>query len=375
MRITTRSVLKTNAAYHDFAIILAWPDATMRGDEKWMMFFKKIGIVKNLNFKVGHTAIILVEPETKALLYYDFGRYISPRGYGRARSVLSDPRLRIGMKAELDHNGQIQNLEEIAMELDSMKEITQGEGRIFFSIADGLSFPKAKQYADDLVLAGSMPYGAVAKGNNNCSRFITRLLIHSSEKYHIFHGIRYPETIKSSPMSNVVNVRRDRQIYCYEEKKGLKTQHMSRFQSVLFLLRQVSDNISKKRAEKLPDDLIVGAMEANLRPEHLPAGAQWLGGVGEGAWYSLRPNGREGYFFVSRYTEKGDLEYQHVFVTDSDFDITKPFAVTYDSHLLFTTVIQQNNTFRLYALNEEEEEENGWTMSQDQSASPFKPAS
>ncbi|UZJ65769.1 hypothetical protein OKW96_06270 [Sphingobacterium sp. KU25419] len=77
--------------YHDFALILSWPDATIRGDEKWMMFFKKIGIVKNLNFKVGHTGVVLISAKTGELLYYDFGRYISPRGYGRARSKDSDP--------------------------------------------------------------------------------------------------------------------------------------------------------------------------------------------------------------------------------------------------------------------------------------------
>lgn len=56
-------------AYHDFALILSWPDATIRGDEKWMMFFKKIGIVKNLNFKVGHTGIVLISANTGELLY------------------------------------------------------------------------------------------------------------------------------------------------------------------------------------------------------------------------------------------------------------------------------------------------------------------
>ncbi|WP_039052928.1 DUF6695 family protein [Sphingobacterium sp. T2] len=77
--------------YQDFAIILTWPDATIRGDEKWMMFFKKIGLVKNLNFKVGHTGIVIVNRQTGEMLFYDFGRYITPRGYGRARSQIFRP--------------------------------------------------------------------------------------------------------------------------------------------------------------------------------------------------------------------------------------------------------------------------------------------
>src|SRR5690554_6733905 len=149
--------------YNDLAIILAWPDATIRGDEKWMMFFKKTGLVKNLNFKIGHTGIILVDSDTKKLIYYDFGRYIAPRGYGRARSPQSDPRLKIQTKAAVTSDDEISNLQEIMQELVEMKDATQSDGRIFFSIATGLNFVKAKKYADDLVLQGSMPYGAFAR--------------------------------------------------------------------------------------------------------------------------------------------------------------------------------------------------------------------
>ncbi len=335
--------------HHDLAIILAWPDATIRGDEKWMMFFKKIGIVKNLNFKVGHTGIILVARGSNALLYYDFGRYISPRGYGRARSAQTDPRLKMDTIAVIDQHNRIQNLDEIVAELDGMKEVTQGEGRLFFSIAEGLSFTKAKRYADELVMKGSMPYGAVARDNNNCSRFITRLLIHASPKYHFFHGIRYPETIKSSPMSNVVNVRPDRMIYQYEHGNGLQVMRMNRFQSLAFLIKQLGDNVSTSKAGELPDDSVIGAMKAKHRPAGLPNDAQWLGGVGEGAWYAIRSNGYSGRFIVKRYTEKGELEYQTTHRTDTSLDVDKPFTITYDSHLLFTSVIQNNKTIVLHS--------------------------
>lgn len=341
--------MELNYEYNDLAIILAWPDATIRGDEKWMMFFKKIGIVKNLNFKVGHTGVILVERGNNALLYYDFGRYISPRGYGRARSVQSDPRLKMETIAQIDQDNRIQNLHDIVEELESMKETTQGEGRLFFSVVDGLSFAKAKQYADELVLKGSMPYGAVAKGNNNCSRFITRLLIHASQKYHLFHSIRYPETIKSSPMSNVVNVRPDRHIYRYEQNRGLQAVRMTRFQSLIFLIKQLGDNVFTTKARELPDDSVIGSMEAKVRPSTLPDDVQWLGGVGEGAWYLIRPNGRIGHFIVTRYTEKGEVEYQASHTTDDAFDASKPFTVAYDSHHLFTSVVQNNQIVVLYA--------------------------
>ena len=250
--------------------------------------------------------------------------------------------------AQIDKDNRIRNLHDIVEELESMKETTQGEGRLFFSVVDGLSFAKAKQYADELVLKGSMPYGAVAKGNNNCSRFITRLLIHASQKYHLFHSIRYPETIKSSPMSNVVNVRPDRYIYRYEQNRGLQTVRMTRFQSLIFLIRQLRDNVLTAKAKELPDDTVIGSMKAKGRPSTLPNDAQWLGGVGEGAWYQVRPNGRIGHFIVTRYTEKGEVEYQAYHTTNNTFDASKPFAVAYDSHRLFTSVIQNNRLVVLY---------------------------
>ncbi len=337
-------------AYNDLVIIVAWPDATMRGDERWMMFFKKLGLVKNLNFKVGHTAVILVDSQTKDLLYYDFGRYISPRGHGRARSVESDPRLRLDTKAEIDAGNKIRNLKEIIVELDSLREVTQGVGRIFFSVAEGVSIQLARQYADGLVRAGSSPYGAVARGNNNCSRFITRLLIKASQKYHFFHSIRYPETIKASPMSNVVNVRADRRIYSYEEGEGMRFLRMNRFASFWFLLRQLKDNVSSRLAALLPDDEIIGAMEAGARPGQLPETAQWLGGVGEGAWYTLEAYDHHGHFLVSRFTGQGEQEYSQVFYTQEPFDAQRPFQIAYDSHLLFTTVQQEGRRIRLHAI-------------------------
>lgn len=343
--------------YNDLAIILAWPDATIRGDESWMMFFRKIGLVKNLNFKVGHTGVILVESETGTLLYYDFGRYISPRGLGRARSPFSDPRLRIRTKAQINcfTEGKIDNLEELAKELHEMQEATQGEGRLFFSVATGLSFTKAKEYADKLVIDGSTPYGAFARGNNNCSRFITRMLLKASKKYNFWHGVNLPESFKASPMSNVVNVRKDRMIYIYDHTIGLMQNRMNRFQSFLFLLKQLRDNFVNKPSTHLPDDRIIGSVTAKPRPHAVPENAQWLGGVGEGAWYHVTMSDHAGDIEIARYTEKGELEYSLPFYTDQPFDINNRFHIDYDSHMLHATIKQGGKQIRLYSLLSQEE--------------------
>ncbi len=332
--------------FQDSAIIVSWPETTIRGDESWMMFFKKIGIVKNLNFVVGHTGVILVCHKTGDILYYDFGRYITSRKNGRARSKDSDPRLELPIKAEFTAHGQIANLEAISVLLETKKDAVQGYGKLYFSVAYGVNFQKAKLYGDNLVREGSMSYGAVAKGSNNCSRFITRLLIHSSKKYTTFHSINLPETIKASPMSNVVNAVRDRMIYSFSEDEGLVNFKMNRWESFRFLCKMLYTNLHSGLASRLPDDRVIGETRS-LRPRHpsVPEGSQYLGGIGEGAWFSISEID-QGHFKIERFTTFGELEYA-VNATCPDLDLRSEYQVTYDSHRLFTHVLQNGIKMRL----------------------------
>ncbi|MGN0001923.1 MAG: DUF6695 family protein, partial [Sphingobacterium composti] len=320
-----------NTEYRDFAIILTWPDATIRGDEKWMMFFKKIGLVKNLNFKVGHTGIVIINHESGEMLFYDFGRYIAPRGYGRARSKFSDPLLDISLKAEIKDN-KISNLEEIIQHFEDLKPAMYGDGKLFFSVVQGINFEMAKAYGDECVEQGTYPYGAVAKNNNNCSRFITRMLMKSCPKYHFWHYINLPETIKSSPVSNLVNTAEDRVIYSYLPEEGIKSFRMNRFQSFGYLLKQLSDNISRKKSASFPNDLIIGGMNYSSKPITIPKDAMYLGGVGDGAWFTMTSTEIVNQFIIKRFTTSGKLEYVVLGESEELVDLNADWKITYDSH-------------------------------------------
>lgn len=335
-----------NNSYQDFAIILTWPDATIRGDEKWMMFFKRIGIVKNLNFKVGHTGIVIINSKTQETLFYDFGRYISPRGYGRARSEFSDPLLEIKIKAKV-HNNQIINIEELIKHFEELKPAMYGEGKLFFSIIDGINFHQAKNYGDQCVEQGSYPYGAVAKNNNNCSRFITRMLMKASKKFHPWHNLNLPETIKSSPVSNLINAVEDRMIYSYTPEQGIKKFKMNRFQSFWFLVKQLGDNVSRKKSSTFPNDLIIGGMNYNSKPITIPKDASYLGGVGDGAWYTITPTQITSQYLIKRFTSSGKLEYVVKGESVEAIDLNQPWNITYDSHLLFTHIEQNGQKIRI----------------------------
>jgi hypothetical protein len=336
--------MHSKITYNDIALILTWPDATIRGDEKWMMFFKKLGIVKNLYFKVGHTGIVIVKRETGEMLFYDFGRYIAPRGYGRARSKFSDPRLDISIKATFE-NERITNLEDIMEQLEALKPAMNGEGALYFSIARDINFRLAKAYGDSCVYQGSYPYGAVARKSNNCSRFIVRMLMHSSKRYNWSHSINFPETIKASPISNVVNVSPNRMIYSYLQGKGLKHFKMNRLQSLLFILKNIGENIILEKATLLPDDEVIGSMGFSAKPTVVPHDAQYLGGVGEGAWFSVSPACNDK-FIIKRFTSKGELEYV-VLGETIQINLSRPFEISYDSNLLFTHVKQDGCKIRI----------------------------
>lgn len=331
--------------YNDSAIILTWPDSTIRGDEKWMMFFKKIGIVKNLNFKVGHTGVVIIDHKSGHMFFYDFGRYITPRGYGRARSSFSDPLLEIKIKARFD-NGKIDNLKEIIEHFEELKPAMYGEGKLFFSIVEGINFSQAKAYGDECVEEGTYPYGAVARDNNNCSRFITRMLIKSSERFHFWHKINLPETIKCSPVSNLVNAVSDRLIYSFTPQEGIIKFRMNRFQSLWFLIKQLGDNVFKNKADLLPTDQIIGAVKYRSKPISVPKEAMYLGGVGDGAWYTVNHKENK-QLIIKRFTSFGKLEYVVLGECEDGFDPKVKFEITYDSHLLFTHITQANKKLRI----------------------------
>ena len=231
-----------------------------------------------------------------------------------------------------------------------MKNAMQGVGDLYFSIVQKIDFYRAKALADQWVQRGSYPYGAIAYNNNNCSRFIIRLLIHASKKFHFWHPINFPETIKASPMSNIVNSSSDKSIYKYTTSGGLQRIKMGRLTSLLFLLKKLKSNISARCAGTLPEDITIGGMVQKDKPHSLPSHAQYLGGVGEGAWFYIDPISANR-AIIHRFTQQGELEYSVLGETDQPIDFACPYQITYDSHLLFSHLQQNNQVIRVKHLH------------------------
>lgn len=331
--------------FNDIAIPISWPDKTALGDEKWMVFLKQIGLVKNLHFKVGHAAVLLIERNSGRILYFDFGRYLSPRGYGRARSALFDPRLEIATTAQITRQGEIQNIKEILEELCKKEEATHGGGRTFFSISKRVSFAKCATYAERLVTEGPVLYGALAKDNNSCSRFVAQVLTEGmdiDDKRR--RKILYPESLKASPMSNVVNAASNEEIFCYDQGI-LKQWKMGRKDSLLFQFGLLKDNFTKKGSQDLGCDQTPGMIEAPSRPSNVPQHAQWIGGIGEGAWLQLEQCQEENIFVIYKYAASGKMEYEIQTTCIQNFDINRPYTFTPNFLYNSYSIIQNNNLY------------------------------
>ena len=316
--------------YLDLAIPIAWPDQTARGDELWMAILRKIGIVKNLNFKVGHAAIVLVHRKTGTLKYYDFGRYIVPRGFGRARSAKFDPRLQLHTKAQFTVTGDLENLAEILQELKDLEQATHGGGRLLCSVADEISFKKAEKFAEDLVDQGPILYGALAPGNNSCSRYVAQILVNAMPKEDKrIRKILFPECLKASPTSNVVNATHANRIVWHDDS-GIKMEEMGRMDSLRFQIGLLKPNFFRSAAKELSDDKLLGFIEEPARPIQVPADAQWLGGLGEGCWFSLQQE--PPYWVITKYNHSGKVDYKVFSDEHPKLDISGPYEFTYKVH-------------------------------------------
>jgi hypothetical protein len=336
--------MKSNPATHqDYAIVLAWPDTTARGDHTWCQVLKKMGVLKNQNFKVGHAAVLLVNRTDGRLHYFDFGRYVTPRGYGRARSVDTDPLLVFNTIADV-HPGNllmpIGNIEDILIELESNKLSTHGNGPLYASISTNIDFRLAYNCAMDFVRRGSMVYSAFMPGNSNCSRFVESVLITGlkpgtlQRRKLIVH-----ETIVSSPISNVVNASCNGHVYIVEDQE-VRMKPMKRSESRAFFVDQTLSNFKQTAAVDLPSDERAGFTDEPLRPDGVPSDAQWLGGIGEGAWFHIvgSPNGQK----LTKFDLGGMPEFER-WLAPNQINWDTPYQIVYDTHALKVTLLQQNN--------------------------------
>ena len=88
-------------------------------DELLVKLLPLVGLGTGNYIKAGHAALVLIENKTGKATYYDFGRYITPKGYGRVRGQNTDVELAIPFKAKIK-NDQLKNLDQFLLWLDCL---------------------------------------------------------------------------------------------------------------------------------------------------------------------------------------------------------------------------------------------------------------
>lgn len=186
-----------------FAIVLAWPETLCKQAGAWydtLLYF--LGINRKGYYKVGHAALVLVDDKTGSCRYFDFGRYHTPSGSGRVRSVETDHDLKICTLAKLssDHT-EIHNLEEILSEL-YRNPSTHGTGTIF-GVATRVNYSKAIKFIFQLQQKELISYGPFILKGTNCSRFVNSALRAGEPVLSKRIKLHFPPMLTPTPMWNL----------------------------------------------------------------------------------------------------------------------------------------------------------------------------
>jgi hypothetical protein len=289
-------------------IPLAWPEMTARGQEKIWAVLRKLGLVKNMNFKVGHAAMVVALDSQ--FLYYDFGRYITPMGYGRTRSAETDPKLTLHSKPKWSTEGVLTNLEELCAELESIKHATHGDGPLYASINHETNPLTLFQYIHSIIGSGYLRYNALVRSHSNCARFVAQAILAGWTKNSSYRKrFLFPVTLAPTPYFNVLATSENGKYLIWQNGKGAYyTNKISH--SLKELLAKGLESFTSKSAKILPSDVLPGQyFPPQSRPENLVDKALFLGGIGEAAWHHLEITGKEEVKMI-RYYNSGEFEFE-----------------------------------------------------------------
>jgi len=312
-------------------IVLAYPDTFVRMSDEWQCkLLPLVGLGTWKQIKAGHAAIILIENNTGNSNYYDFGRYVTPDGFGRVRSAITDDELKIPFKARLIGNGPLENIEEFLLWLDANPQKTHGEGRLLASVCEEVNFEKAKNYILKLQKKGSIPYRAFKNDGSNCARFVTETILASVDKKKIIKTLNRNKRFSPSPIGNVVISASSK---VFKTFNGVVEEYTGSA-----LKENLTNYFHRNKSEETKKQTLPS----------LPKNAQKLSGYGSNAWFEIELLDLEKkQYRIQRFNDLHKIDYVGVFEALDEFDVEKPFQITYDSHCDFCHVMQLGNKIKL----------------------------
>ena len=320
-------------------LVLAYPDTFVKmSDEFICKVLPLVGLGTRTHIKAGHAALVLIENKTGIARYYDYGRYVTPTGYGRVRGANTDAELKIPFKAKIV-DGTLENLDEFLKWLDAHPEKTHGSGRLVASVCNAIDYKKAQAYIDELQEKGSIPYKAFGKlGQDcNCSRFVTDAILAATDDVQLKKGLQWNKKFTPSTVGNVEKSASE--VGIFEVYQGV----IKPYNSTAF-----KENITNYFDHKIPEHIKYPEQAVlNKLPEH----AQLLDGIGSRAWFSydgVHPKG----IIISRYNEKQEKDFQGVFTIPKELKPDAHFTFDYDCNCAFCHVVQDGKRYRIELVKE-----------------------
>lgn len=314
---------------------LAYPETIVKLATEWYSpLLRFIGLGKKGYIRAGHAALVLIEKASGEMYYHDFGRYITTHPNGRVRSKDTDCELNFNLKANIV-NGEIVNLNEILHFLATNPELTHGEGKLVASVCDELDYNLAKTYIERLKTAYFIRYGAFLKSATNCSRFVTDTIIEATSNQEIKDKLIKTKRFTPSTVANPILADTKGMVYeitaegvFSEFKSTIKGENLKYFRDTL---KNHSPNL-----------------KGNLEPSQvneLHERAQWLSGIGSGAWFELHKTKVENEYRYRRISPVG-VDVDAIFkIKDTSFNYDNDFIFDHYSNCKVCKVIQNEKVY------------------------------
>ncbi len=318
-------------------IILAYPDTFVTMSTEWICkVLPLVGLGTKDFIKAGHAALVLIENETGKARYFDFGRYVTPKGHGRVRSAITDAELHLPITAKLSAEHTLQNLDEMLVWLDAYPQKTHGEGRLLASVCDAIDYVKAEAYILQLQQRGSIPYGVFGKTGSNCARFVTNTILASTNDKKIIKALNFNKKFTPSTVGNV------------EKANTLQEAFQVRDGKIeVFEGSALKENLTNYFHKNKPESITAASIEkAEILFSKKPQ-LQKLSGTGSNAWFEVVTTELPLHHFnIKRYNDLGELDYNGVYVS-TKFNSSLPYQFMYDSHCAFCHILQNEELLKL----------------------------
>jgi len=314
-------------------IILAYPAEFVSMIPAW---YRKpmewIGMVNDGKTCVGHAAMALVERKTGKIYYGDFGRYITPFGYGRTRMEFTDPDVDFDYQVEFDEQGLVADPIALFKHLYNHPEKTHGGDIMYVSLNHNTDFDACFDFMKRMNDKGSIIYDPFGKGRSNCSRFVYDAVLAGHIDPQESRFLKRKSPLTPSPLANVFHGTQEKS-YRFGPEKYEEVTDKS--------LRKIISYFFKK-----PD------ADSHIKSEFQPTkNMSFLDGIGDQAYFVL-DSFHETTMLVAKYAIDGSHCFTRSYERHPDFNPHQEYKFVHDCNASWVTIEQFGKKLRSNVLQE-----------------------